>query len=115
MHNLPLKIDDLHHRLKIHSHHGEFFHFSLIHVFQRFYAVTHKLINDKKKLYRQGIRNGSIPAMQCWSDIHKPVKNHDEIFYKILGIDPRLMNISQFSEDCLYLNIYLPDGEYKSV
>ncbi|XP_055308759.1 neuroligin-3 isoform X2 [Sitodiplosis mosellana] len=56
-----------------------------------------------------GIRNGSIPPMQCWSDFRKPIKNHDEIFFKILGIDPRLSNITQFSEDCLFLNIFLPD------
>lgn len=59
----------------------------------------------------QGIRNGNIPSMQCWSDFRKPIKNHDEIFFKILGIDPRMSNISKFSEDCLYLNVFLPDGK----
>lgn len=59
----------------------------------------------------QGIRNGTIPPMQCWSDFRKPLRIHDEIFFKILGFDPRLSNTSQFSEDCLYLNIFLPDGK----
>lgn len=59
----------------------------------------------------QGVRNGSQPSLQCWSDTRKPIKNHDEIFYKILNIDPKAANSSQFSEDCLYLNIYVPDGK----
>lgn len=58
-----------------------------------------------------GIRNGTIAQMQCWSDVRKPMKVHDEIFFKILGIDTKATNNSQFSEDCLYLNIFIPDGK----
>lgn len=58
-----------------------------------------------------GTRNGTIPQMQCWSDVRRPMKVHDEILFKILGIDMKVTNNSQFSEDCLYLNIYIPDGK----
>lgn len=59
----------------------------------------------------EGIRNGSQMASPCWSDNRQPIKKHDEIFYKILGIDPKESDTSQFSEDCLHLNIYIPDGK----
>lgn len=59
----------------------------------------------------EGMRNASQLASPCWSDNRQSMKNHDEIFYKILGIDPKQSDSSQFSEDCLYLNIYIPDGK----
>lgn len=58
----------------------------------------------------QNVRDGSIAQPQCWSDYRKPTKIHDEIFYKILSVDLKGADESQFSEDCLYLNIYAPDG-----
>lgn len=61
-----------------------------------------------------GIRDGSIAQKSCWSVFRTPMKFHDEVFYKMLGIDPKPANNSQFSEDCLYLNIYVPDGNYFS-
>lgn len=61
----------------------------------------------------QGIRDGSVAQKSCWSVFRMPMRFHDEIFSKMLGIDPKTTNISQFSEDCLYLNIYVPAGNYE--
>lgn len=61
----------------------------------------------------QGIRDGSVAPKTCWSVLRMPMKFHDEIYYKMLGFDPKSAdNNSEFSEDCLYLNIYTPDGNY---
>lgn len=61
----------------------------------------------------EGIRDGSVAQKSCWSVFRMPIKIHDEIYYKMLGFDLNSAdNISQYSEDCLYLNIYTPDGNY---
>lgn len=59
----------------------------------------------------QGTRDGSIAPLQCWSDFRKPNKFHDEIFHKLLGTDPKASDDSKYSEDCLYLSVFIPDGE----
>lgn len=58
----------------------------------------------------QGVRDGSVAQRSCWSVFRMPTKFHDEIYYKMLGFDPKSANNTQFSEDCLYLNIYVPSG-----
>lgn len=60
----------------------------------------------------EGIRNGTVFQKSCWSVFRMPMRFHDEIFSKMLGINPKTSNISHFSEDCLYLNIFAPDGNY---
>lgn len=59
----------------------------------------------------EGIRDGSKAPMQCWTNIRRPAKAHDDFFLKILGVDPKASDDSPFSEDCLYLNIYGPNGK----
>lgn len=60
----------------------------------------------------QGVRDGSVAQKSCWSVSRMPMKFHDEVYYKILGFDPKSVNKSEFSEDCLFLNIYVPAGNY---
>lgn len=62
----------------------------------------------------EGVRNASQLPMECWSDTRKPVKQHDDIFLRMLGINARSKDVSRFSEDCLFLNIYVPDGKPRS-
>lgn len=59
----------------------------------------------------EGIRDGSKAPMQCWTDSRRPTKAHDDFFSKIIGIDQKATDDSPFSEDCLYLNIYGPNGK----
>lgn len=61
----------------------------------------------------EGIRNASQLPMECWSDTRKPVKQHDDIFLRMLGINAKSKDVSRFSEDCLFLNIYVPDGKHE--
>lgn len=58
----------------------------------------------------EGVRDGSQMPPLCWSETRKPAKQHDEAFAKLLGINLRPKNNSIFSEDCLFLNIFLPEG-----
>lgn len=58
-----------------------------------------------------GIRNASQLPMECYSDSRKPIKQHDDIFQRMLGLNPKAKDVSRFSEDCLFLNIYVPDGK----
>lgn len=63
----------------------------------------------------QDIRDGSVAQKSCWSVYRMPMKFHDEVYYKMVNFDPKAVNESQFSEDCLYLNIYVPAGLYHSI
>lgn len=61
----------------------------------------------------EGVRDGSqVPAL-CWSETRKPVKQHDEAFAKLLGINLKPKNNTIFSEDCLFLSIFVPEGKDK--
>lgn len=59
----------------------------------------------------EDVRNGSVMQNECWSDVRKPLKQHDEFFLKMLGVDVKSKDTSRFSEDCLYLNVFTPDGK----
>lgn len=56
-----------------------------------------------------GIRNASQLMPDCWQAQPNPGKKHEELFNTLLGVsrndEPRV-----YEEDCLFLNIYIPDG-----
>lgn len=56
-----------------------------------------------------GVRNATEFQRDCWSDTRKPFKQHDEAFMRLIGTS-KIRNSSLYDEDCLYLNIYIPEG-----
>lgn len=64
-----------------------------------------------------GIRNASTIAPDCWQKPRKSVNGaEDDAFVKLTSAmqGSTLSNMTedqrQYDEDCLYLNIYIPDG-----
>ena len=63
----------------------------------------------------QGVRNSSMMPV-CWQNSLKPKAKHSSVFHKLLNkmmdMDKMMeVEMPQFDEDCLYLNIFIPDGE----
>lgn len=61
----------------------------------------------------EGVRNASQLQPECWSDGRRPAKQHEEAFGRLVG-SSRRWNAALYDEDCLYLNIYRPDGTSRS-
>ncbi|XP_028041364.1 liver carboxylesterase 4-like [Bombyx mandarina] len=65
----------------------------------------------------EGVRNATIFAPDCMQrvlkkeDLQNPLKKHDELFMKLLESQMEEPREKEYSEDCLYLNVYVPDGE----
>lgn len=57
----------------------------------------------------EGVRNASQLQPECWADGRRPAKQHEEAFGRLVGA-PRRWSSALFDEDCLYLNIYRPEG-----
>lgn len=66
----------------------------------------------------EGVRNATIYAPDCMQndpkreDIQRPLNKHDELFSKLLEAQMEEPRKKEYSEDCLYLNVYVPDGTY---
>lgn len=66
----------------------------------------------------EGVRNATIYAPDCMQndpkreDIQRPLNKHDELFSKLLEAQMEEPRKKEYSEDCLYLNVYVPDGMY---
>lgn len=63
------------------------------------------------------LRNGSIAQPNCYQNTNNPQQKHTMVLNKLLNkvIDMEAMMTElasdQYDEDCLYLNIFTPDGE----
>ncbi|CAH2229222.1 jg2626 [Pararge aegeria aegeria] len=63
----------------------------------------------------EGLRNATIYAPDCMQndpkreDIQHPLNKHDELFTKLLEAQMEEPRKKEYSEDCLYLNVYVPD------
>lgn len=66
----------------------------------------------------EGIRNGSIAMPNCYQNTNVPKQKHtmvlNKLLTKVMDIDAMMseMGSDQYDEDCLYLNIFVPDGEF---
>lgn len=74
----------------------------------------------------EGVRNATIYAPDCMqsdpnskkedntnAQLQNPLSRHDELFMKLLDSQLEEPRQREFSEDCLNLNVYVPDGKCK--
>lgn len=61
----------------------------------------------------EGVRNATQPAPSCLQDVtgRRTKRKHDELFHKLLQSQMDDQEEKIYDEDCLYLNVYAPDGE----
>ncbi|XP_022823132.1 carboxylesterase 5A-like [Spodoptera litura] len=63
----------------------------------------------------EGVRNATIYAPDCMQsdpkkeDVQNPLKKHDDLFMKLLDSQMEEKRKKEYSEDCLFLNVYVPD------
>jgi carboxylesterase type B len=68
-----------------------------------------------------GVRNGSISQPNCYQNPNSPKQRHimvlNKLLNKVMDMDSIMMEMGsdKYDEDCLYLNIFTPDGKLKSI
>lgn len=69
----------------------------------------------------EGVKNATVYAPDCMQSeittdenniVQNPLNKHDELFMKILESQLDEPRKKDYSEDCLYLNVYVPDGKF---
>ncbi|CAG9788636.1 unnamed protein product [Diatraea saccharalis] len=86
--------------------------------FRRFMAPEYTVLTSW-----DGVRNATLYAPDCMQseaksdDVQQRTWNkHDELFMKLLDSQLEQPRKKEFSEDCLYLNVYVPaDGENSEI
>lgn len=64
-----------------------------------------------------GVRNGSMAQPNCYQNTKTPKQKHtmvlNKLLNKVMDMDAMMKEMSsdQYDEDCLYLNLFVPDGE----
>lgn len=67
----------------------------------------------------EGNRNGSMAQPNCYQNTKMPKQKHtmvlNKLLNKVMDMDAMMKEMSsdQYDEDCLYLNIFVPDGEFQ--
>ena len=65
-----------------------------------------------------GVRNGSVSQPNCFQNSNTPKQKHtmvlNKLLNKVMDMDAMMMEMApdQYDEDCLYLNIFTPDGKF---
>lgn len=65
----------------------------------------------------EGVRNATLYAPDCMQsdpkkeEVQSTLTKHDELFMKLQDSQMEEPRKREYSEDCLYLNVYVPDGE----
>lgn len=65
----------------------------------------------------EGVKNATVYAPDCMQrdpkqeDVQNPLNKHDDLFMKLLESQMEEPRQKEYSEDCLYLNVYVPDGK----
>lgn len=68
-----------------------------------------------------GVRNGSVSQPNCFQNTNNPKQKHtmvlNKLLTKVMDIESMMseMGSDQYDEDCLYLNLFVPDGESTQV
>lgn len=66
----------------------------------------------------ENVRNGSIMQADCYQNVNIPKPKHsvvfDKLINKVVDMDSMEITADQYDEDCLYLNIFVPDGKLHS-
>nr|ARM65390.1 putative antennal esterase CXE19 [Ectropis obliqua] len=57
----------------------------------------------------EGVKNATMFAPDCMQNDTNPLNKHDELFMKLLDSQMEEPRKKEYSEDCLYLNVYVPD------
>jgi carboxylesterase type B len=69
----------------------------------------------------EGVRNGSQSQPNCFQNVNNPKQKHtvvlNKLLNKVMDMDVMMNELGsdQYDEDCLYLNLFVPDGESRCI